>query len=250
VVAFLAACGSDSSTSAGDAGTSSATSGSTTGATTGSTVGDDGTCTAIPEETAGPYPGDGSNGPNVLDLDDVVRADLRTSFGGLEGSVDGVECTIALTVLDAATCAPIEGAAVYAWHCDAEGRYSLYSDGVTDQNWLRGVQVSDADGVVRFTTIVAGCYPGRWPHVHFEIYDDLASATSSGTPRATSQLAFPQATCEAVYADSRYPGSDSNLAQLSLAGDNVFGDDGGIHQIATITGSVSEGIVAMLAAPV
>jgi protocatechuate 3,4-dioxygenase beta subunit len=191
----------------------------------------------IPEETAGPFPGDGTNGANVLTEDGVVRSDITSSFGSSTTTADGVPLGLVLTVQDAASCTPLAGAAVYAWHCDAAGDYSLYSDGVTGENYLRGVQETDANGQVRFTSIFPGCYSGRWPHVHFEIYDSLSSATSGANSIATSQLAFPQDACESVYADARYPQSVSNLAQLSLATDNVFADDGGMHQLATMTGS-------------
>ena len=108
----------------------------------------------IPEETAGPYPGDGSNGPDVLETDGVVRSDIRSSFGAMSGTADGVPITLELTVRDLARDgAPFAGAAVYAWHCDREGRYSLYTAGATDQNYLRGVQIADAAGLVRFTSV-------------------------------------------------------------------------------------------------
>ena len=55
----------------------------------------------------------------------------------------------------------------------------MYSQGITDQNYLRGVQVADAKGVVEFTSIFPACYDGRWPHAHFEIYSDVATATST-----------------------------------------------------------------------
>jgi protocatechuate 3,4-dioxygenase beta subunit len=146
---------------------SSPTSPADTGTGTGTGTG---TCSArIPEETQGPYPGDGSNGPNVLSLTGVVRSDIRSSFAGLSGTADGVPVTLVLTIVSASSCAPLAGRAVYLWHCDRPGRYSLYSSGVTNQNYLRGVQEADASGKVTFTTIFPGCYAGRWPHIHFEV---------------------------------------------------------------------------------
>ena len=87
--------------------------------------------------------------------------------------------------------APFAGVAVYAWHCDAQGRYSMYSEGTEDESWLRGVQVADADGAVTFTSIMPGCYAGRWPHIHFEVYPDIDAITDAANAIATSQLAFP-----------------------------------------------------------
>ena len=162
-------------------------------------------CTVIPEETAGPFPGDGSNGPDVLMLTGIVRQDIRTSFAGASGTAEGVPLTIKLAIQDAANnCAPIAGAAVYIWHCDQAGRYSLYSQGVTDQNYLRGVGEADANGVVTFTSIYPACYSGRWPHIHFEVYPTLAKATDPANRIATSQIALPEDACNTVYATSGY----------------------------------------------
>jgi len=134
---------------------------------------------------------------------------------------------------------------VYLWHCDKLGRYSLYSSGVTNQNYLRGVQEADATGRVSFTTIFPGCYSGRWPHIHFEVYPSLAAATSVANKIATSQIALPKATCDLVYATSGYEASVTNLSQVSLATDNVF-SDGSALELATITGSVAAGLTATL----
>ena len=123
----------------------------TTATTTGTTTG--GTCSRIPGETEGPYPGDGSNGPTVLTAAGVVRSDIRSSFAGLSGSADGIPLTIALMIVSASTCAPLANRAVYIWHCDRPGRYSLYNSGVTNQNYLRGIQETDANGNVSFTSI-------------------------------------------------------------------------------------------------
>jgi protocatechuate 3,4-dioxygenase beta subunit len=205
-----------------------------------------GTCASIPEETAGPYPGDGSNGPNALALSGIVRSDIRASLGASSAVATGVPLTLTLTLVNpVSSCAPLVGAAVYVWHCDALGRYSLYSSGVTGESWLRGVQASDASGQVRFTTIFPGCYSGRWPHVHFEIYPSLASANSSGNKRATSQLALPQTACAEVYATSGYTGSAANLAGVSLATDMVF-SDGATLETPTVTGSVNTGYEAAI----
>jgi protocatechuate 3,4-dioxygenase beta subunit len=200
----------------------------------------------IPDETGGPYPGDGSNGPNVLSDDGVVRSDITSSFGSSTTVADGIPLEVTLTIQDTATCTPMPGAAVYVWHCDAPGRYSLYSDGVTNENYLRGVQEADANGQVTFTTIVPGCYSGRWPHIHFEVFDALSSVQQGSNSIKTSQLALPQDMCEVVYQDSRYPQSTQNLSQLSLESDNVFSDDGGVHQLATISGSNDAGYTATL----
>jgi protocatechuate 3,4-dioxygenase beta subunit len=245
LVAVATACGANNK----DSDTTSDTSGPSSTSGSSSTSSSSDATTPIPEETAGPFPGDGSNGPNVLTEEGVVRSDIRSSFGSMSGTADGVPLTIELTVLDAGTGGALSGAAVYAWHCDREGRYSLYSDGVTDQNYLRGVQESDDSGAVTFTSVFPACYSGRWPHVHFEVYPSLAEATRAGTPTATSQLALPKDTCDAVYATDGYEASVRNLAQVSLSSDMVF-SDGYSQQVPTMSGTVDAGYVATLKVPV
>jgi len=202
----------------------------------------------IPDETGGPFPGDGTNGVNVLAEDGIVRSDITTSFGSASGVADGIPLEVVLNVQDVASGGnPLTGAAVYAWHCDAEGRYSLYSDGVTEENYLRGVQEVDADGNVRFTTVYPGCYAGRWPHLHFEVFESLAAATNGANAVKTSQLAFPQEVSETVYTDDRYPMSTDNLGELTLESDNVFGEDSAELQLATLSGDNDAGYTALLA---
>lgn len=233
-------------------GSSAATSSSGTTTTTGSNGSTaDGSCSQIPGETAGPYPGDGTNSngsgvTNVLTQSGIVRSTITSSFGGASGTAAGIPLAIRLQIVNTArSCASLAGFAVYLWHCDAQGRYSLYSSGVTGENYLRGVQVSDSSGLVTFNSIFPGCYDGRWPHIHFEIYASLASATSGNNDIKTSQLALPQAACQAVYADTTYSGSAANLARTSLSSDNVF-SDGTSLQLASVTGSNGAGYVASL----
>lgn len=116
----------------------------------------------------------------------------------------------------------------------------------TNENYLRGVQESDANGQLTFTTIFPGAYDGRWPHMHFEVYSSLANATAAGRIVATSQLALPAEACAEAYATPGYEQSAQNLARTSLTSDMVFGDDGGIHQLGTMSGSVSSGHTASL----
>ncbi|NMO51844.1 intradiol ring-cleavage dioxygenase [Actinoplanes sp. TBRC 11911] len=201
----------------------------------------------IPGETAGPYPGDGSNGPDVLEQSGIVRRDIRSSFGGATGTAEGVPMTLDLTINDLANGGrPFTGVAVYVWHCDRAGRYSLYSDGVTGENYLRGVQIADSTGRVTFTSVFPACYSGRWPHVHFEVYPDQAAITDSAKAIATSQLALPKEICEKVYAQSGYEASVSNLARVSLDSDNVFSDDEAAKQLAIVTGDVAGGYTVSL----
>ncbi|MFC7493502.1 MULTISPECIES: 3,4-dioxygenase subunit beta [unclassified Nocardioides] len=205
----------------------------------------------IPEETAGPYPGDGSNGVNVLTESGVVRSDLTTSFGSASGVAEGVPITIELKVYDlnGADATALAGAAVYLWHCDRDGRYSMYDDEIKDENYLRGVQETDDSGRVTFTSIFPACYDGRWPHMHFEVYQSLADATTYTNKLRTSQLALPQDVCDTVYASEGYQQSVTNLAGVGLDTDMVF-SDGHSLQMATVTGSVDDGYTISLNVPV
>jgi len=201
---------------------------------------------SIPEETAGPYPGDGSNGPNVLTESGVVRSDITRSVGDASGVAEGVPTTINLTLLDVAGGGgPLAGAAVYLWHCDREGRYSLYDDSIAGENYLRGVQESGADGKLTFQTIFPAAYQGRWPHVHFEVYESLDAATAGASRLRTSQLAIPEDACNQAYDADGYAQSVTNLASLTLESDQVFAD-GTALQLATATGSADDGFAMRL----
>jgi len=164
----------------------------------------------IPEETGGPYPADGSNGVNVLTESGIVRSDITTSFGTASGVAAGVPLTI---------------------------------------NLLRGVQETDGDGNVTFTSIYPAAYSGRWPHIHFEVYPSLTDATAASSKLRTSQLALPEDTSTLVCATDGYSQSVRNMAQSSLESDNVF-SDGYSLQLATVTGDVDTGLVAALNVPV
>lgn len=216
---------------------------------------DGGSCSVIPTETAGPYPADGSSASNqrlnALTLSGIVRSDIRSSVGGASGTAQGVPLTVVLTLVDAGNaCAALAGRAVYLWHCTRDGSYSMYSGGHTGENYLRGIQVSDSLGQVSFSTIFPGCYSGRWPHIHFEVYDSLAAATdasSTGDYGKVSQLALPSVACDSVYAEAAgYGASVANFNSISLASDNVFGNDSAARQMASLTGSVNAGYIAQL----
>lgn len=210
-------------------------------------------CVADPTETNGPYPADGTNTSsgltsNALTAANVVRSDIRPSFIGSSTAVAaGVQVTLTLTVVNVnAACAPLAGYAVYIWHCDRDGKYSLYD--LPNESYLRGVGVTDANGQVTFTTIFPGCYAGRWPHIHFEVFSSLSNATSGRYAALVSQLAMPAATCAEVYNNaSGYSTSVRNFAGVSLSGDNVFGDNSSAQvaqQTPTMSGSATTGYSA------
>lgn len=223
----------------------------TAGSTPATTSAGSAACSVIPDETGGPYPADGSNASNgkvanALTLSGIVRPDIRWSVAGASGVAMGVPLTIRLRIVNVAnSCEAAAGATVYLWHCDRDGNYSMYSSAISAENYLRGVQAADADGYVRFTTVFPGCYDGRMPHVHFEVYPNLARATSAANRVKTSQFAFPLATCNEVYTATGYASSVRNLARISFATDNVF-SDGTALQMASIAGDIVNGYVATL----
>lgn len=246
----IIACGGGSDSEAGSS--SSDDSGSDSSGSSGSTGTD--SCSVIPSETGGPYPGDGTNSNssgtvNVLTMSGIVRSDITASFGDYGDNVaEGVPLSVTLKLVNtASSCASLEGYAIYLWHCNRDGEYSLYSSGVTDENYLRGVQVTDSNGEVTFTTIFPACYSGRWPHIHFEIYETLEVATTGRNAAKTSQLALPAAACNQVYGVATgYDASVNNFANVSLSTDNVFSDTQAATQLATVTGSNSAGYAATL----
>jgi protocatechuate 3,4-dioxygenase beta subunit len=133
-----------------------------------------------------------------------------------------LDLTIAL-VGAAGGCAPLPQWGIYLWHNDARGEYSLYS--LPRANYLRGLQQTGLDGTVRFRTILPGCYGGRSPHMHFEVFSSVQAAASGQPAMLASQFALPEEQCRAVYtADKRYGDSLANLERWPTARDFVFSD--------------------------
>jgi protocatechuate 3,4-dioxygenase beta subunit len=199
-------------------------------ATMSASAADGAVCVKDPAETAGPFPGDGTNAKagqtvNVLTQSGVMRQDIRASFAGMTPVAGGARLDLVITLTDVGkSCAPLPGRAVYVWHCDAEGRYSLYS--TNDSNYLRGVGVTDAKGEVKFITVFPGCYDGRWPHIHFEIFESAEKAASGKDSLLISQFAMPGDAAKALYAaNPLYAASIASLEATSLAKDMVFSDN-------------------------
>jgi protocatechuate 3,4-dioxygenase beta subunit len=155
-------------------------------------------CVLTPETTEGPY---------YLDLDGV-RSDIREDR-------EGAETRLAVTVVDASTCTPLKDAAVDIWHADAAGVYSGFGAGAARPSspggarFLRGTQITGADGVARFVTIYPGWYPGRAVHIHVKVH-------TGGRDVHTGQLFFSDSFTDGVYARPPYaarPGPDVRNAQ-------------------------------------
>lgn len=194
-----------------------------------STTGTSGDCTITNSETAGPFP---TKSPSTLERVDI-RAD-RT----------GVDLDVEITIQNLNNnCQVIEGAIVDIWHCDKDGYYSEYggtsmqSIDYTAVHFLRGRQITNAEGKVAFTTIFPGWYQSRATHIHVHIYD------SSGKSLLVTQIAFPEGNNSAVQlvnAASDYGYTKGMSGYTYNANDNVFGD-GVSTEMSVITGSVSEG---------
>ena len=190
-------------------------------------------CVITATETAGPFPL-----LSVLGNPALVRKDIT------EGKA-GIPLTLALKIVDHdQACAALSGAAVYIWHCDANGEYSGYSareNGThARETFLRGVQLTDADGQVTFTTIFPGWYMPRLTHIHVQIFV-AGSVLSSGTvAAATTQLCFPDAVTAAAYGNAALYPKGQNRVTPTYASDQVFGNGIGT-ELLTVSGSAATG---------
>jgi protocatechuate 3,4-dioxygenase beta subunit len=196
---------------------------------TGQTA-DGSACIKLPGEMVGPFPADGTNRiagstVNVLDKIGVIREDIRTSFDGLTDIAEGVPLLLTLKLVNVSNaCLPLRDHVIYIWQCDAGGQYSLYERKTA--NYLRGAVVTDADGVAKITTVFPGCYPGRWPHLHVQIFASKETAINGSASLLTSQFAFNKKDCDAAYAsNTAYAASPANLAKLSLERDMIFANN-------------------------
>lgn len=238
----LISCGGGSSSNSSTA--SSAASSTATGTAASSTAvassvsstasSSSGICTLIPTETIGPFPLS-----TLLDNSLVLRENIAEDKTGVP-----LQVKIKLVNVND-SCKPVSGY-VYIWHCDKDGLYSGYSQsnnaGQSGKTYCRGVQYTDTNGVAHFTTIYPGWYAGRITHIHFQIF--LTNYGSSARSTAISQMAFPAETTTAVYNSALYT-KGQNTSVRTFAADNVF-SDGVEYQLATITGSVADGLVAEL----
>lgn len=203
--AFALGCG-DSPTSPSD----TTTGGTTTGGATNST------CAVTPTETIGPYPS----------LQDLIRSDIREDR-------QGTPLTLTITVVNTSGCSPVSGVNVEIWQCDAAGNYSEYGN-QRAATYLRGIQTTNGNGQATFTTIYPGWYQGRATHIHVEVVRNGASVK-------VTQIAFPEAINNAVYATGVYASRGSNPTSNSR--DGIFADSLN-SELATVSGDASSGLTA------
>lgn len=180
-------------------------------------------CTLIPSETEGPFP---------LDLTENTTFFRKT----VNETKTGVVLNVKLRIIGANNCLPMKNVRVNIWHCDKDGVYSGYSNGMNPgtigSTYCRGYQFTDNDGVASFTTIFPGWYSGRVCHIHFKV----TVSTSYG---AVSQLTFPIAAKNALYtANSAF--YTKGVDPQSITSDNIF-SDGYALQLATLTQNAAGG---------
>ena len=184
---------------------------------------DPNSCTPTPTEIAGPFP--------IKTPADLVRENI---IGDRTGVALLINFVIQNTNDD---CAPLEGASVDLWHCDAGGNYSEYGGQLegdfTNQTFCRGRQKTDANGMVSFITIYPGWYPGRAPHLHLEVKD------ANGRSLLVTQTAFPEDISSEVYTTAGYKGD----FDTSNTGDNFFRDSIQRNLADSVSGNTTDGYV-------
>jgi len=173
-----------------------------------------GECVATPTETEGPFW-----------VDEMLqRSDIRSdpSTGDLQPGIP-LRLSINVSEIQGASCAPVAGVYVDIWHCNALGAYSDVSGAGNPNNvgqrWLRGYQLTDGHGNVRFLTVYPGWYMGRTVHIHFRVRRFSGAAV---TFNFTSQMYFDDAVSNALYAATAPYSQHVNRSPASNAQDNLY----------------------------
>jgi protocatechuate 3,4-dioxygenase beta subunit len=214
-IGTMSAAGAALAFGCGESPTSPSTTPTTT--TTTTTPPANAACAVTPSETVGPYPS----------LSDFFRSDIR------EGKA-GTVLTLTIRVVNVnGACAPVANANVEIWHVDAAGNYSQYGTQARE-TYLRGIQTTNANGEVTFTTIYPGWYQGRATHIHVEV-------TINGVSVKVTQIAFPDAINRSVYATGAYATRGAN--PIANASDGIFADSLS-SELTTPAGDAASGYAA------
>jgi protocatechuate 3,4-dioxygenase beta subunit len=193
-----------------------------------------GVCASLtPEKTIGPY----------FVEEKLNRSDIRVD-PSTGATTAGVLLQLDWTFVDEDNgCAPVVGAQVDLWHANPAGKYSdEASEGTSGQRFLRGYQVTDSSGVVRFTTVYPGWYAGRTVHMHVRIR--IFDASGAASYDFTSQIFFDDALTDAVYAASPYGSRGTRTTRN--ANDGIYGSDGSTL-VMSLTGSNAAGYAGTFA---
>lgn len=204
----------------------------TTDTTTGGTGSSDGNCVVTPTEVEGPYPYVGGEITNPLQRTDVT------------GGQPGLPLTITFSVVNTnSSCAAVEGARIDIWHCNKDGYYSGYGSqnggslgtkSYLGETWLRGYQLTAADGTAKFTTIYPGWYQGRATHIHIEVF-------VNNVLKKTTQITFPETISDAVHVTTLYAAHGKNT--MRNASDGIFNNSATdlANETVALTGNTSSG---------
>lgn len=151
--------------------------------------------------------------------------------------VMGTPMTLSLRVTDQA-CAPIPGAIVDVWQCDARGNYSGHAvdpdspdsgqqggrrrEPDVPTRFLRGVLATDAEGIAEFDAIFPGYYGGRAIHTLYKVH-------VGNTAYLTSQTLYPEEWNERILKDPPY--SEGRGTRRVLNAEDFLGRSGGLFTV-------------------
>jgi protocatechuate 3,4-dioxygenase beta subunit len=207
----------------------------TTTTTTSTTTGSSTSCTVTPEGEEGPYfVDDSATGFN--------RSDILSNLDG-SSTQSGIPLTLSIYVYDSEkSCAAMAGVQVDIWHCNASGIYSAEDvESTAGETWLRGYQLTDANGLATFVTIIPGWYQGRTTHIHLRLRSTYDSTTTGGTN--TTQLFFPQDTIDTINTTiSPYSAEGTN--PTTNATDHVYSGEVEGANVLTLSGDTTSGFTA------
>lgn len=220
IATVAAGCGGGTKTSSSTSSTSSNSSSS---------------CAVTPEGEEGPYfVDDSASGFN--------RSNILSNLDGTN-TQSGIPLTLKLYMYDSQnSCAAMQNVQVDIWHCNADGVYSDESvESTLGETWCRGYQLTDANGLVTFNTIVPGWYSGRTAHIHLRLRSTYDSSSTSRTN--TTQLFFPQSLIDTINTTVA-PYSTHGTNSTTNASDHVYAPETLGETLLTLTGDTTNGYTA------
>jgi protocatechuate 3,4-dioxygenase beta subunit len=245
--AFALGCGVSSSSDGSegdggakaDAGVDAASGGDAASSADTATGVDAGACEATPEGEIGPYFADDSASA-------FNRSNVLSNIDGTSPQT-GVPLTLTVTVVDTEkSCAPYVGAQIDMWQCNASGVYSdIAGENTTTESWLRGYQLTDANGRVTFTTIVPGWYAGRTTHIHLRIRSTYSDTSSTSDGTNTTQVFFDQTLVDTL-STTVSPYDTEGANPTTNASDRVYSQQVDGVTLLTLVGDMTNGYTAAI----